>query len=163
MQVERPELPSLPRPKAVPTRPLVTIRPTVTFEWIVTALAGTVLLLHPEVPALGRRLLGAFGPELRSSAEYGAHVAIFLLLTLTSGRSRFAQKFPWRWVAMNLAFAMLAEAAQLFVPTRGVNVWDAACNGVGVMAGSRLAMWGPYQRRIAASSSPSPAVRGEAG
>jgi VanZ family protein len=104
-----------------------------TIVWIITTGVFVALLLHPAVPGAIRSVFSRPNRLLTEAVEYGAHVAVFFVgtqfalicLDATSRRRLFAI----------LSFAVIAglaiEAAQMWVPTRGVDVFDALCNLLG--------------------------------
>jgi VanZ family protein len=158
---ERPEPLPFTAMKTSPPIPIVTARRIVAVEWMTLAGVGCVLLLHPQVPSLGRALLGRAGPTVQSSAEYCAHVLIFFLLAFAGLRAPLSNGRRLGMLAATLALAVATEVAQCLVPTRGVNPWDAACNLAGVAAAWMWAKRLPHQKTIAANSTHSSAVSGE--
>jgi hypothetical protein len=97
---------------------------------------GTLLLLHPGIPAIGRWALQGQGRNALNYAEYGAHFSVFFGLTFLALSSAWAIS-PRRIaaaIALLTVYAIATEVAQNWVPTRGVNRWDAACNLAGIAA-----------------------------
>jgi VanZ family protein len=105
-----------------------------TIVWIVTTGIFVALLLHPAVPGAVRTVIARPHNLLAKSVEYGAHVAVFFVgtqfalvcLEATSRGRCFAI------LTLAAAAAIVAEAAQMWVPTRGVDALDAVCNLAGV-------------------------------
>jgi len=105
-----------------------------TIVWIITTGVFAGLLLHPAVPDLVRSAFSRPNRLLTEAVEYAAHLAVFFVgtqfaLICLDGTIRR------RFFAI-LSLAAIAgigiEAAQMWVPTRGVDVFDALCNLLGV-------------------------------
>jgi VanZ family protein len=108
-------------------------RPLLTIVWIATIAVFAGLLLHPAVPDAVRSLVSRPNRLLQQVVEYGAHVAVFFVgtqfaLVCFEGttRGRFLAI-----LSLAVVTAIAAEAAQAWVPTRGVDVLDAVCNIIG--------------------------------
>jgi VanZ family protein len=109
-------------------------KPLLTIVWIVTTGLFAALLLHPAVPAAIRSIVARPNRALAKAVEYGAHVAVFFIGTQFAlvcldgtGRRRL-----FAILASAAVVAVAAELAQMWVPTRGVEVFDALCNLAGV-------------------------------
>lgn len=109
-----------------------------TIVWIVTTGLFAALLLHPAVPGVVRSVIARPNNLLAKLVEYGAHVAVFFVgtqfaLVCLEGTNR---RRCFAILSLAAVTAIVAEAAQMWVPTRGVDVLDAACNlaGVGLAA-----------------------------
>jgi VanZ family protein len=107
---------------------------TLTIAWIATCGVVAGLLLHPAVPALIRTFVARPNRSAAVLVEYAAHVAVFFVATQlglicfeATTRKRLAVVVGLACVA-----GIAAEAAQGWVPTRGVDVLDAACNLLGI-------------------------------
>jgi hypothetical protein len=123
---------------------------------ILASAGAAALLLHPAIPGLVGSALRGTSLAFRKQAEYSAHFAVFCVLA-----ALFATATRRRWRVTLLALivaAAAAEAAQLWIPTRGVELRDAICNMAGVLAGTGLAMCRRPQTTIAAASSVEPDV-----
>ncbi|WP_197453341.1 VanZ family protein [Caulifigura coniformis] len=93
---------------------------------------------------------------LARTVEYTAHTAVFFIgtqfalvcLEAVTRRRRVAI------IAAAAITAVAAEAAQTWVPTRGVDVFDAVCNliGVGLAAVAYVKLFAPFTARGSASA-----------
>jgi len=124
---------------------------------ILAAAGAMALLLHPAIPGLVGSAFRGTSLAFRKQAEYSAHFAVFCVLAAlfaTTARRR------WRITLFALMVAAAAaEAAQWWIPTRGVELRDALCNMAGVLVGTGLAICRRPQTTIAAASSVEPDVR----
>ena len=105
-----------------------------TIVWIVTTGVFAALLLHPAVPDAVRSVFARPNRMLQKSVESGAHVAVFFVgtqfaLVCLEGTNR--RRF-FAILSLAAITAIVAEVAQMWVPTRGVDVFDALCNLMGV-------------------------------
>jgi len=105
-----------------------------TIVWIVTTGIFAALLLHPAVPGAVRSVFSRPNRVLQKAVEYSAHVAVFFIgtqfaLVCLEGTSR---RRLFAILSLAAITAIGAEAAQMWVPTRGVDIFDALCNLVGV-------------------------------
>jgi len=131
------------------------IKPVLTIVWIVTSGVFTTLLLHPAVPETVRSFVARPNRLLARALEYSAHTAVFFIGTqfalvcmeATTRRRRIAI------IAAGAIAAVAAEAAQAWVPTRGVDVFDAVCNlaGVGLAAFVYVKMFALLSARSSAA------------
>lgn len=118
-----------------PTSTQRTLRkPLLTIVWIITTGVFAALLLHPAVPGAVQSVLSRPNRLLQRAVEYGAHVAVFFIgtqfaLVCLEGTNR--RRF-FAILSLAAVAAIGAEMAQMLVPTRGVDVFDALCNLVGV-------------------------------
>ncbi len=105
-----------------------------TIVWVATCGLFAALLLHPAVPGAIRSVLLKPNRLLAEIVEYGAHVAVFLVATQLALVCLEGTTKARRAAILGLALvaAVAAEIAQSWVPTRGVDVLDAACNCAGV-------------------------------
>jgi hypothetical protein len=123
--------------------------------------AGTALLLHPSVPAIGAATLTGFDGSMLHGIEYGAHSAVFFAMTwLTLVVSPCHGSTRAAVITSVIAWALLSEYAQRWIPHRSVDPGDAACNLLGIAAAFWLVRKRPAQKTIAASSSESVAGAG---
>lgn len=107
---------------------------TLTIAWFATCGVVTGLLLHPGVPAVIRAIVARPNHLAAETVEYAAHVTVFFIATQL-GLICFEATTRKRLVAvlvLSCAAGVAAEAAQMWVPTRGVDVFDAACNLFGI-------------------------------
>jgi VanZ family protein len=105
-----------------------------TIVWILTTGVSAALLLHPAVPAAIRSVFSRPNRLATEAVEYGAHVAVFfvgtqfaLICLEGTGRRRF-----FAILSLAAVVGIGIEAAQSWVPTRGVDAFDALCNLLGI-------------------------------
>jgi hypothetical protein len=105
-----------------------------TIVWLTTLAVFAGLLLHPAVPGILRATLSNPSRLAAAMVEYGAHLAVFFIGTEMALVCLDGGCAPRRRVVLTIAMvlAVLTEVAQQWVPTRGVDVLDAAFNVLGV-------------------------------
>lgn len=118
------------------TQPNIRKKTLLTIVWLSICGFFALLLLHPAVPALLRAVVAKPNRVAAEAVEYVAHAAVFfvateLALVCLDGRTRRR-----RLGILSLAAiaGLAAEYAQRWVPGRGVDVFDAACNLAGIAA-----------------------------
>jgi VanZ family protein len=105
-----------------------------TIVWMMTTGVFAALLLHPSVPGAIRSVFSRPNRLATEAVEYGAHVAVFfvgtqfaLICLEGTNRGRF-----FAILSLAAVVGISIEVAQTWVPTRGVDVFDALCNLVGI-------------------------------
>jgi hypothetical protein len=116
--------------------------------------AGTTLLLHPSLPVIGTAVIGGLGATIRKSVEFAAHAAVLFVMTalLLAAMPRSVLTTTTTLLSL-VAFSILSEAAQSWMPHRSVDSRDALCNLAGVGVAAWLALKPNSQKTIAARSS----------
>jgi VanZ family protein len=105
-----------------------------TIVWIITTGVFAGLLLHPAVPDLVRSAFSRPNRLLTEAVEYAAHLAVFFVGTqfaLICLDGTIRRRF-FAILSLAAVTGIGIEAAQMWVPTRGVDVFDALCNLAGV-------------------------------
>ncbi len=112
----------------------------------------TMLLLAPQ-PA---KLLGLRRIPMFPWGDIGIHFTAFTILTLLVHGLRWPTRTRWPIVAALLAYGVVIESLQVFVPSRSVELLDYLENMLGVAVGTGI-YW--LARRLIQSSSTSPSEK----
>ncbi len=122
-------------------------RPVLMIAWIAICGGSVGLLLHPAVPEMLRSILQNPNRLVGEIVEYGAHVGVFFITTQLALICLDAQTKTRRAAILSCAMIMgvAADLAQTWIPTRGVDVFDAVCNVAGAVLATVV-----YQRMFRA-------------
>ncbi|MCY2988364.1 MAG: VanZ family protein [Planctomycetota bacterium] len=112
----------------------------------------TMLLLVPQ-PA---KLLGLRRIPMLPWGDIGIHFTAFTILTLLVHCLRWPTRVRWPIVAALLAYGLVIESLQVFVPSRSVELLDYLENMLGVAVGTGIYC---LARRLIRSSSTSPSEK----
>ena len=109
-------------------------KPVLMIAWLAICGGSAGLLLHPAIPDLLRSVVQKPGRLMAETIEYGAHVGVFFVATQLALICFEATTLRRRVAVLGAAslLGIAAEPAQRWVPTRGVDPFDALCNIAGV-------------------------------